>query len=74
MAVKLPEHTEINKHAIDFVDGKQPFIGQIYSLGSVELKTLKTRNKTNLMSDLIKAFKTPASASILFVGKSDGSL
>ena len=41
LASKLPEHTEINDHAIKLVDGQQPPYGPIYSLGPVELETLK---------------------------------
>ena len=39
MAMELPEHTSINKHAIELQDGKQPPYGPIYSLGPVELET-----------------------------------
>ena len=40
--VELPEYTGINDHSIDLINNKQPFYGPIYSLGLVELKTLKT--------------------------------
>ena len=42
LAVKLPEHTGINDHTIELVDDQQPSYGPIYSLGPVELETLKT--------------------------------
>ena len=41
-AAELPEHTGFNDHPIDLVDGKQPPYGPIYSLGPMELETLKT--------------------------------
>ena len=41
-ALVLPECTKLNEHAINLKDGKQPPYGPIYSLGPVELETLKT--------------------------------
>ena len=41
LAMELPENTGINEHAIELVKGKQPPYGPIYSLGPVELETLK---------------------------------
>ena len=55
-------------------EGKQPPYGPIYSLGPVELKTLKTYIKTNLANAFIKASKSPADTPILFVCKPNGSL
>ena len=40
-AAVLPEHTKINTHAINLEEGKQLPYGPIYSLGPVELETLK---------------------------------
>lgn len=57
--VELPEHTGINDHVIDMVDDKQPLYGPIYSLGPVELGTLKTYNETNLASNFIRPFMSP---------------
>ena len=37
----LPEATELNQHAIELQEGQQPPYGPIYSLGPVELETLK---------------------------------
>ena len=42
LATELSEHTEINIHAIDLEEGKQPPYGPIYSLRPVELETVKT--------------------------------
>ena len=41
-ALVLPEITDLNQHAIKLQEGQQPFSRPIYSLGSVELKMLKT--------------------------------
>ena len=72
-AAVLPEHTEINTHAIDLEEGKQPPYGPIYSLGPVELETLKTYIKTNLANGFICPSKSPAGAPILFDKKLNGS-
>ena len=74
LASELPEYTEINDHAIKLVDGQQPPYGPIYSLGPVELKTLKTYIETNLKNGFIRPSKSPAGAPILFDKKPDGSL
>ena len=75
LASKLPEHTGINDHAIELVDGcQQPPYGPIYSLGPVELETLKAYIETNLANGFIKPSKSSAGAPILFDRKSDGSL
>ena len=73
-ALVLPERTELNKHAIDFEDNKQPPYGPIYSLGPVELETLKTYIETHLKTGFIQPSKSPAGAPILFDKKPDGSL
>ena len=73
-AAELPEHTGINDHPIDLLDDKQPPYGPIYSLGPVELETLKTYIETNLASGFIRPSKSPAGAPILFVQKKDSSL
>ena len=52
-ALVLPEHTELNEHAIDLEDGKQPSYKPIYSLGQVELETLKTYIKIHLKTIFI---------------------
>ena len=73
-AVELPENTGMNEHAIELEEGKQPPFGPIYSLGPVELETLKTYIETNLANGFIRPFKSPAGALILFNKKPDGSL
>ena len=72
-ALMLPEHTELNKHAINLENGKQPPYGPIYSLGLVELETLKTYIKTHLKTGFIWPSKSPTGAPILFNKKPDGS-
>ena len=73
-AAELPENTGMNEHAIKLEEGKQPAFGLIYSLGPMELKTLKNYIKTNLANGFIRPSKSPAGASILFDQKPDGSL
>ena len=74
LASELPKHTEINNHAIEPVDGQQPPYRPIYSLGPVELETLKAYIETNLANRFIRPSKSPAGVPILFDRKSDGSL
>ena len=66
LASELLEHTGINNHAIELVNGQQPFYGPIYSLKSVELETLKAYIETNLANRFIRASKSPVGAPILF--------
>ena len=64
----------MNEHTIKLEEGKQPLFGPIYSLGLVELETLKTYIKTNLANGFIQPSKSPIEALILFDRKPDGSL
>ena len=66
LAFKLPEHTEINDHTIKLIDSKQPPYELIYSLKSIELKTLKVYIETSLANRFIRPSKLLAGASILF--------
>ncbi len=74
LAAELLEHTEINDHAIELVDDWQPLYGPIYSLGPVELETLKAYIENNLVNGFIKPSKSLAGAPILFDKKPNGSL
>ncbi len=74
LAAELPEHTGINDHAIELVDNRQLSYGSIYSLGPVELETLKAYIKNNLASGFIRPSKSPAGEHILFEKKPDSSL
>ena len=49
----LPKRTGVNEHAIKLEEGKQPPYGPIYSLGPVELETLKTYIEINLLNSFI---------------------
>ena len=73
LASELLEHTKINDYAIKLVDDRQPLYEPIYSLGLIELETLKTYIKTNLKNDFIRPSKFSAEALILFDKKPDGS-
>ena len=70
---KLPGYTGINNHFIDLLDYKQPPYGSIYSLGLVELETLRTYIGANLASGFIKPSKSPPGTLRLFIQKKDGS-
>ena len=50
---ELSENTGINEHTIELEEDKQPPFGQIYSLGPVELETLKIYIKINLANGFI---------------------
>ena len=67
------EQTRANEHVIELEEGKQPLYGPIYSLGPVELETLKTFIKTNLANGFIRVLKSLANASILLVCKPNNS-
>ena len=68
-AAELPEYIRINDYFINLLDDKQPPYSLIYSLGPVELETLKTYIKANLDSGFIKPSKSSASTPILFIRK-----
>ena len=71
--VELPKNVGINEHAIKLEEGKQPSFRLIYSLGPVELETLKIYIKTNLANGFIWPSKSPAKTLILFDRKPDKS-
>ena len=66
-AAELLQYIGINNHPINLLDNKQLPYGPIYSLGLVELETLKTYIKANLPSGLIRPFKFFVGALKLFV-------
>ena len=74
LAAELPKHIEINNHAIKLGDGQQLPYGPIYSLGQVELETLKAYIKINLANGFIRPSTSPAGASTLFDQKSNDLL
>ena len=69
-----PKQTGANEHAIKLEEGEQPLYGPIYSLGPIELETLKIYIETNLATGFIQALKSPAGAPILFLHKPDDNL
>ena len=71
---KLPEHTGITDYAIELVIDQQLPYKPIYSLGLVELETMKVFIKTNLANRFIKLSKLPIGTPVWFDQKSDGSL
>ena len=73
-AAMLPNGWDINEHAIDLEPGKQLRYGTVYSLGLVELETLKTYIETNLANGFIRLSKSPAGVPILFDRKPDVGL
>ena len=73
LAIELPKNTGMNEHAIKQVEGKQPPYGPIYSLGPVELETLKTYIKTHLKTGFIQPSKSSVNAPIVFDRKLNGS-
>ena len=73
-AAELPENTGINEFTIKVKKCKQLPFGPIYSLGLMELETLKTYIETILANSFIYPSKSPARASILFNKKLNWSL
>ena len=67
------EYIAINDHSIELVHSQQPPYGPIYSLGPVELETLKAYIETNLANGFIRSSKSLSSTPILFDRKSDSS-
>ena len=64
----------MNEHVIKLEEDQQPLFGPIYSLGPIELETLKTYIETNLANSFIQHSKSPVRASIFFDRKPDRSL
>ena len=73
-ALLLPEIIDLNQYAIELQESQQPFYRPIYSLGPIELETLKTYIETNLANGFILLSKLPACAPILFVRKPDSNI
>ncbi len=74
LATELPKYIGINDHAIKLVDDWQPPYGSIYSLGPVELETLKAYIKNKSAHGFIRPSKSPVRAPILFDKKPHSSL
>ena len=74
LAMELPENTSINEHVIKLIEGKQPPHGRIYSVGPLELETLKAYIETYLKTGFIWPSNSSAGVPIFFDKKPDGSL
>ena len=74
IAAELPENTRMNEHTIELKEGKQLLFEPIYSLGPVELETLKTYIETNLANGFIWHSKSPVGALIFFDRKPSRNL
>ena len=72
-AIVMLKRIDINKYAINSVNGKQLSYWTIYNLDLVEFKILKTYTITNLVNTLIWPLKLSVCAPILFVYKPNGS-
>ena len=60
LAMELPKNTDINKHAIKLVEGKQPSFSPICSLDLVELEILKAYMEIHLKTRFIQPSKSSA--------------
>ncbi len=74
LGIELSKHTGINNDVIQLIDDWQPPYSLIYSLGPVELETLKVYIKNNLANSFIRPSKFPIQTLIFFNKKSDKSL
>ena len=74
LAKVLLEQISINDHSIKLKNGKRPPYESIYSLGLVELGTLKIYININLANGFIQPSKSSICTSIVFVCKPNGSL
>ena len=68
-AAKLPKHLSINKYTLDLKKDKQLFYRPTCILVLVELKTLKSYIKNNLVNYFIQLSKSFIKISILFIKK-----
>lgn len=74
LAIESSKYTDINNHAIELMDDWQFLYSSIYSLALIELEKPKIYIKSNLITDVIRPFKSIVEVSILFNKKLDGSL
>ena len=73
LANVLLKQTGVNEHAVELKEGKQSPYRPIHSLEPIELKTLKTYIKTNLIKGFIQAPKLLVGPPILFICQSNSS-
>lgn len=67
------KNTDINKQAIELVEGKQASYASIYTLSLVKFKILKTYIKTYRKTGFIQPSKLLVGASIFFDKKPNSS-
>ena len=68
LAFELPKYTKINDYTIKLVNDQQLPYKPIYSLGPVELETLKTYIGTNLANEFIRPLNYPQMLSFFLIG------
>ena len=73
LAIKLPDNTNISKHAIKSEKDKYPLYKLISSIRTEKFKTLKTYIKNHLKTGFIKPIKSFLIASILFDKMTDSN-
>lgn len=73
LTMGLPKQNNMNHYIMKQVEGKQPSYWPIYSLGLVELETLKIYIEIHLKIGFIGLFKFSTEAFILFDQKLDRS-
>ena len=71
--MELLENNDINKHVIQLLEGEQPSYNPIYSLGLIELETLKAYIETYLKTGFIWPSKSSARTTLILNKKLDGS-
>ncbi len=74
LVIELYEPMEINNYTIKLINNWLPPYSPIYSLGPLELETMKTYIKKNLVNGFIRPSKSPTEALIFFDKKANESL
>ena len=69
----MPPH-RLYDHKINFIEGKQPGYGPLYSMSQGELQVLKKFFDENLAKGFIRASSSPAVSPVLFARKPGGGL
>lgn len=69
--MELFRNTDINEHAIELTEDKQPLCRPIYTISPVKLETLKIYITIYLKTRFIRSFKSLTKLLILMDKKSD---
>lgn len=67
LVAELSEYTEINIHAINLINSKEPLYGPIYSLRPVKLEIWKIYIEINFADDFLRSLKSLIDTLIIFV-------